>query len=394
MSVETAAAELKDAVREHAEVVAPEALELAHRIHATPELAFEEYRAVAWLDEVLTRNGFRVEREVAGLATALIGEIGHGDLVVGLCAEYDALPEIGHACGHNIIAGAAVLAALALVPWVDQLGLTVRVFGTPAEERGGGKVVMVDAGVFDGTHAALMVHPSPHDLIKPTIAAHTGLDVEFFGVTPPAMSPELGRNAGAAAILLEVAIGLLRQNIRSTDRIAGVIREGGTAPGVLSQHSHVQYSIRTTDDDRLESLLEQVRRCIDGAALATGTRVEVRTHTTYGALHHHEQLGQLYQRNAESLGRVFAPVGSDDVERAAATDFGNVSAVVHGIHPLIGIDAGGFSNHQLGFTEMCGGAEGDRAIREAGTALALTIVDLASDPELRRSVIAQPPGRR
>lgn len=381
---------IKDVVRERAGTVEAEALELAHRIHATPELAFEEHQAVAWLDEALARNGFAVARDVAGLATALVAEIGTGDLVVGLCAEYDALPEIGHACGHNVIAGAAVLAALALAPSVDELGITLRVFGTPAEERGGGKVVMVDAGVFDGTHAALMVHPSPHDLIKPTIAAHTGLDVEFFGVTPPAMSPELGRNAGAAAVLLEVAIGLLRQNIRSTDRIAGVIREAGLAPGVLSQHAHVQYSIRTTDDERLAGLLEQVRRCIDGAALATGTRVEVSTHTTYGALHHHEALGELYRRNAESLGRVFGSVGSDDVERAAATDFGNVSAVVHGIHPLIGIDAGGFSNHQLGFTEVCGGPEGDRAIRDAGTALALTIVDLSCDDELRRSMIDEP----
>jgi amidohydrolase len=383
----------KAAVSERANSAAVEALELSHRLHGTPELAFEEHHAVAWLDELLTRHGFIVHRDVAGLPTALVGEIGTGDLVVGLCAEYDALPEIGHACGHNVIAGAAALAAMALAPSVDELGLTLRVFGTPAEEHGGGKVVMVEAGMFDGTHAALMVHPAPHDLIKPTIAAHCGLDVEFFGETPPAMSPERGRNAGAAAVLLEVAVGLLRQNIRSTDRIAGVIREAGLAPGVLPQRSLVQYSIRTTDDDRLEGLLEQVRRCIDGAALATATRAEVRTHTKYSTLRHNEALGRLYQHNAEELGRVFGPVGADDVERAAATDFGNVSAAVHGIHPLIGIDAGGASNHQIGFADACGGPEGDRAVRDAGTALALTIVDLASDAELRRAMMADAPTR-
>jgi len=379
---------IKDTVRERAAGVEGEALELSHRLHGTPELAFEEHRAVEWLAELLTGHGFAVHRDVAGLPTALMGEIGSGDLVVGLCAEYDALPEIGHACGHNVIAAAAALAAMALAPSVDELGLTLRVFGTPAEERGGGKVVMVEAGAFDGTHAALMVHPTPHDLVKPTIAAHCGLDVEFFGETPPAMSPERGRSAGAAAVLCEVAVGLLRQSIRSTDRIAGVIREGGLAANVLSQHSALQYSLRTTEDDRLDGLLEQVRRCIDGAALATGTRAEVRIHTKYAALRHHDGLGRLYQANAEALGRVFAPVGADDVERAASTDFGNVSAVVHGIHPLIGIDAGGASNHQLGFTAACGGPEGDRAVRDAGTALALTIVDLAVDAELRRQVMS------
>lgn len=379
---------VKQPVRKRVADLSQAALDLSHRIHANPELAFEEHEAAAALAGVLDRHGFSVTRGVAGLPTALVGSAGSGELVVGLCAEYDALPEIGHACGHNVIAAAAALAGMALAPEADGLGLTVKVFGTPAEEGGGGKIIMLDKGVFDGVHAALMVHPTPHDMVRPTIVAHCGLEVEFFGETPPAMAPEQGRNAGAAATLLEVAVGLLRQSIRSTDRLSGFVRSAGTASNILPRHAALSFSLRSATDERLAGLIAQVRRCAEGAALATGTEVEIREHTRYGALRHHARMGELYQANAESLGRVFPQVGPQDAERSAATDFGDVSARIPAIHPLVGIDGQGTSNHQPGYTAHCGGPGGDRAVLDAGTALALTIVDIAVDADLRAELMA------
>ncbi|WP_432981308.1 amidohydrolase [Dactylosporangium sp. CA-233914] len=381
----------KQSVRERVASLGEVALDLSHRIHAHPELAFEEHSASAALAGVLDQHGFTVTRGVADLPTALVGSAGGGELVVGLCAEYDALPEIGHACGHNVITAAAALAGMALAPSADSLGLTVKVFGTPAEERGGGKIIMLGRGVFDGVHAALMVHPTPHDMVRPTIAAHCGLDVEFFGETPPAMAPEQGRNAGAAATLLEVAVGLLRQSIRSTDRLAGYVRSAGTASNVMPKYAALSFSLRSATDERLAELIGQVRRCAEGAALATGTDVEIREHTRYGALRHHAGMGEYYRTNAERLGRVFPPVGAQDAERSASTDFGDVSARIPAIHPLVGIDAQGASNHQAAFTAYCAGPEGDRAVLDAGTALALTIVDIATDPDLRDELMAARP---
>jgi amidohydrolase len=366
-----------------------EAVRLSRLIHGTPELAFEEHQAAGWLSHLLQRHGFDVRSGVAGLPTAMVARVGTGQLTVGLCAEYDALPKIGHACGHNIISGAAALAAMALAPHAERLGITLKVFGTPAEERGGGKVIMLRAGVFEGVHAALMVHPTPHDLVRPTIAALCTLDVEFAGQTPPAMSPEDGHDAAAAATLLQVAVGLLRQSIRSTDRVSGIVRSAGHSPNVLPDQALLSYALRSADDERLSQLVEQFGRCAEGAALATGTQVSIsEPHPRYAALRHHEALGQLYQTNAERLGRRFAPVGAADSERNASTDFGNLSAVIPAaIHPLIGVDAEGASNHQEQFAAHCGLASGDRAVRDAGLALAWTIVDLATDPELRRDLV-------
>lgn len=379
---------LKRSVRSRVTELGPVALDLSHRIHRDPELAFEEFQASGAIANLLERYGFTVTRGVAQLPTAVDASVGNGDLVVALCAEYDALPEIGHACGHNIIAAAATVAGLALGPLADQLKLTVRVLGTPAEEDGGGKLIMLDHGVFDGVHAALMVHPAPHDLVHPTIVAQCGLDLEFLGETPPAMFPEHGRNAGAAATLMEVAVGLLRQSIRSTDRISGFVRSAGTAANVVVDHSVLSFSLRSADDGRLQTLISQMERTAEGVALATGTTLKINEHKRLGALHHHQLLGDRYQANAEELGRVFEPVGQDDTERAAATDFGNVSALLPGIHPLIGIGAEGASNHQPAFTTLCGGPDGDRAVLDGAAALAMTIVDAATDPALRRELLA------
>lgn len=381
---------LSRSVQEHAARRQDRAIALGRRLFDHPELAFEEHLASATLAELLTEEGYRVQRGVGGLDTALVAEHGTGALVVGLCAEYDALPDIGHACGHNVIAGAAALAALALAPYVDELDITLRLFGTPAEERGGGKVLMLERGVFDGTDAVLMVHPAPVDTVSPTIVAVTRLDVEFRGETPPSMFPERGRNAGAASTLMEVAVALARQTLRADERVSGVVLSAGHSPNVVPDRASSSYTLRAGSDERLAALVEQLERCARGAALATGTDVTVaEPDPRYGALREHAGLAAFYRRNAEHVGRRFAPATADDAQRAAGSDFGNLSAVMAAIHPLIGVEAHGASNHQAEFAVACGGPEGDRAIRDGGTALAMTIVDLATDPQLRSELIGR-----
>src|SRR5690606_40444942 len=192
---------------------------LSHRINAHPELAFEEHETSAAIIAALEAGRFAVEKGVAGLPTAFVASAGSGDLAIGVCAEMDALPDIGHGCGHNVIAASAVGAALALAPYADELGLTVRVFGTPAEERGTGKEIMVNAGVFDGTHAAMMVHPSLKDVVIPTLRASRSWQVTYTGRGGHASRPWNALNAGDATVLAQTAIGLLRQQLRDGVRV-------------------------------------------------------------------------------------------------------------------------------------------------------------------------------
>jgi amidohydrolase len=180
--------DLKESARASVDAAADRLVELSHRIHAHPELAFDEHRASRWVAEELERAGLTVERGVADLPTALVASAGSGPLVLGICCEYDALPDVGHACGHNVIAAAGVGAAVGLAALADDLGITVKVFGTPAEEGGGGKVLMIDRGVFAGTHATMMVHPSRRERIAPEMLAIATVDVTYIGKAAHASS--------------------------------------------------------------------------------------------------------------------------------------------------------------------------------------------------------------
>ncbi len=209
-------------------------LALSRMIHDHPELGFEEERASTWCAEVLTDAGYALERGVCGLPTAFAATAGTGPLTVAICAEYDALPEIGHACGHNVIASSAVGAALALAPLADDLGITVRVLGTPAEEGGGGKIIMLQRGGFDGVNAALMVHPAPSELDRMPCLAVAHFDVRYTGKEAHASAyPDRGVNAADAITVAQVAIGLLRQHSRPNDQVHGIVTYGGAAPNIV-----------------------------------------------------------------------------------------------------------------------------------------------------------------
>ncbi len=376
----------KQSVRELLEEAHPALVGLSHWIHANPEVGFEENHASDWVNEWLQTAGFEVERGVADMPTALMGRFGSGPFHVAICVEYDALPEVGHACGHNIIAAAGVGAGLALASVADELGLRVSVMGTPAEESGGGKLAFIEAGLFEDVHAAAMVHPWPSDIATPNIIAITQLDVTFKGHEAHAAGfPHLGRNAADAMVIAQTAIGLLRQQLLSTDRVHGIVTKGGDAPNIIPALTTARFMVRAQDRGRLEELTALVRRCFEAGALATGTEVEVVEGTAYANMVHDTDLAALYRHNAEQLGRVL----DDEPGAPVSSDMGDVSHVVPSIHPMIGIESNGAVNHQREFAEACATPSADRAILDGALGLAWTVIDAAQNQVIRARLMGE-----
>lgn len=363
-------------------------VELSHRIHAHPELSFEEVNASTWCADALEAGGFAVTRQVADIETAFSATIGNGPLEIAICCEYDALPDVGHACGHNVIAAAAVGAGLALQPLVDELGLTVRVLGTPAEEGGGGKILMLDRGVFDGLHAAMMVHPWPSELIQMPCLAVSHFDVAVQGVEAHASAfPEIGRNAADAITIAQVAIGLLRQHAHAGDQVHGIVTYGGAAPNIVPARAEAKYYVRSTTLERLAEWEPRVRSCFDAGALATGTTVRFDVKSpVYSEFRLDEPMAALYKANAIELGRNFAPPSERVV--AASTDMANVSLAMPAIHPTLDVGSLPAVNHQAGFAAACVTSIADKALLDGATAMAQTIIDLATNDAQRSRLLA------
>jgi amidohydrolase len=375
-------------IRHHRETV----IGVSHRIHADPELGHEEYRASALLAGELDRAGLAVKHGVCDLPTAFTAVAGSGDLHVALCAEYDALPGIGHACGHNMIAATALAAGLALAPLADELQLTVTVIGTPAEEvlERGGKVLLLERGAFDGVHAALMIHPAPFELATPAMIAATKFEAEFTGKESHASAaPELGINAADAAVITQVAIGLLRQQLPAQARVHGIFGAAGLAPNVIPAATRGTYLVRTPVFGDLAPLRDRVMNCFRAGALASGCELKLAGgDKAYRDVVHDPGLVALYRQNAERLGRDFSP--DPAAERfAASTDMGNVSALIPSIHPFTQVGAWPTANHQPEFAAVCATGEADDVVIDAATALACTVIDLARDQAQRQALIAR-----
>jgi amidohydrolase len=364
-------------------------LELSHRIHANPEAGFEEVKAAAWISEILSEAGFEVTAGICGLPTAFSAKTGNGPFHVSICAEYDALPGIGHACGHNIIAAAAVGAGIAASAVADEVGLTVYVIGTPAEERGdgGGKILLLERGAFAGIHAAMMVHPAPFDVLTPKVIAASMFEVQYAGKEAHASAfPELGINAADALTIAQTAIGLLRQHILPTDRIHGIITRGGDAPNVIPAHTAASYIVRSQTLAELERLRPRVYRCFEAGALATGSRLEIiGGNKPYSEMIHDREIATLYKRNAERLGRCYPDIGEAAHKSVASTDMGNVSLVIPSIHPMIGIDSMPAVNHQKEFTARCITDAADRAVCDGALAMSWTAIDLAQIQRIQKA---------
>jgi amidohydrolase len=369
---------------------------ISHRIHAHPELGFEEERASTWLAESLTAAGFDVEKGICGVPTAFRATKGRGPLHIGICAEYDCLPGIGHACGHNMIAAMAVGAAVAAVRVADEVGLTITVLGTPAEEIGNdsGKIRLIEGGAFAGIHAAMMVHPAPFDFVAPRLIAASMFDVEYTGKEAHAAAfPELGINAADALTVAQTAIGLLRQHIEPTDRIHGIITKGGDAPNVVPAHTCCKYIIRSNTIDDLAALRRKVLCCFEAGALATGSTMHaIGGDKPYADVRHDAAIAAIYRRNAEAAGRVFPDLGPQADRFAASTDMGNVSHLIPSIHPLIGINSLPAVNHQPEFTAHCVTPDADKAVADGALAMAWTAVDIARDAALTARLRGRPGG--
>ncbi len=364
---------------------------LSHRIHANPEIGFEEEQAARWLAETLTDAGFSVETGICDLPTAFIARAGSGPLHIGLCAEYDSLPGIGHACGHNIIAAASVGAGIAAAKIADEVGLTVSVIGTPAEEvcDAGGKILLLERGAFEGMHAAMMVHPAPKDVVEFPIIAASMFEVCYHGKEAHASAfPERGINAADALTVAQTAIGLLRQHIRSTDRIHGMITKGGDAPNIVPAHTVAKYIVRANTLGDLDEIKQKVVRCFEAGALATGSKLEIHGgEKPYAEMLHDPDMAAAYRRNAEALGRVFPTVDTSLKRAAGSTDMGNVSLAMPAIHPAIGIDSLPAVNHQPEFTAHCVTEAADKAIIDGALSLAWTAVDMATDAAVRERLL-------
>jgi amidohydrolase len=367
-----------------------ELVALSHAVHADAEIAYEEHLSSARVAAALEAAGFEVDKGVAGLPTAFVATAGSGPLHLGICAEYDALPGIGHACGHNIIAAAAVGAGIALADVADDLGLTVTVLGTPAEEGGAGKIHMMNGGAFNGLHAAMMVHPSPVESSTFHCLAVQHLDVRYRGRSAHASAyPELGINAADALTVAQVAIGLLRQHIHPTDRIHGIVTDGGDAPNIVPERTAGEWSVRSATLAALQELLPKVERCFEAGAVATGAEVTVdRSRPPYSEFLHDDDLVRLYEQEATAIGRTFDRPGTVG-QLSGSTDMANVSLVMPTIHPMLRIEAGGAVNHQPGFTAACVTTDADRAVRDGALAMARTAVAMGETPAVRDRLIAR-----
>lgn len=361
-------------------------IDLSHRIHDHPELGFAEVQASRWLTDILANAGLEVETGICDLPTAFRARAGTGPFHIAICAEYDALPQIGHACGHNLMAAMAAGAGIATAQMADDLGLTIEVIGTPAEEvgNGGGKILLLERGAFKGIHAAMLVHPHPmpfDDIGEVTLAVAL-FDVHYTGKASHAgAAPEQGINAADAMTIAQVAIGLLRQQLPSTVRISGIVTEGGAAANIIPSHVSARYNLRAATFEELMELRARVTRCFEAGALATGAHLSIiGGDKPYAQMVQNVAMSELYRRNAEALGRIVQQAPGSG---GGGTDMGNISQVLPSIQPHIGINCLPAINHQPEFAAACVTPEADKAVLDGALAMAWTTIDLALDQTLR-----------
>ncbi|BBY96048.1 amidohydrolase [Mycobacterium gallinarum] len=364
-------------------------VELSHSIHAEPELAFAEHRSCAKTQALVADFGFEITKGLGGLDTAFRADYGSGPLVIGICAEYDALPGIGHACGHNIIAASAVGTALALAEVADELGLTVALLGTPAEEAGGGKVLLLNAGAFDDIVATVMLHPGPLDIAAARSLALSQVAVDYRGrESHAAVAPYLGINAVDAITVSQVAIGLLRQQLAPGQMMHGIVTDGGQATNIIPGHAQMQYTMRANDAASLRELEQRMSDCFLAGAVATGCDYTVaETEPPYDELDPDSWLADTFRDEMVRVGRTPVPAEVEAAFPLGSTDMGNVTQVMPGIHPIVGIDAGGASVHQPAFAAAAAGPGADTAVVEGAIMLARTVVRLAETAAERDRVL-------
>lgn len=376
--------QFKDRSREEVERVREQLIELSATLHSDPELGWQEVRSSQRVADVLGQAGFFLTQPFCGFETAFHAVLGpNGDvppgLRVALMAEYDALPGLGHACGHNLIAASSVGAAIGLSVLVDALNMEVNVFGTPAEEGGGGKIELLDAGAFEGMDLAMMVHPGPVDVARASPLAVSHWSVEYRGAAAHASAfPTEGINAADAFTLAQIGIGLLRQQLPDTSRVHGVVLDAGTAPNSIPETARGRWYVRAKNLSELEAIEKRVMACFEAGALATGCELHIEPESRpYADFQSDEAATRLYELNATALGRVFEPETPGARMASASTDMGNVSQQVPSIHPYIGLGCYPTLNHQREFADCTIGPVAEKALLDGATALSWTAIDRA-----------------
>jgi amidohydrolase len=373
----------KERLRAEVERRADLLVDVSRQIHAHPELNYEERFAHDLLTGVLEAEGLAPERSAYGVGTAFAARAGSTGPTVAVLCEYDALPGIGHACGHNIIGAAGLGAGLAAAALAEEVGGRVVVLGTPAEEGGGGKVLLARQGAFEGVDAAMMIHPAGADLRSMDVIAVHECEVRYSGLAShAAAAPHAGRNALDAAVLGYQAVAALRQHIRADERIHGVITHGGDKPNIVPHHAAAQWMVRSGDLGSLGVLKDRVLACLRAGAEAAGCGMEVTwREVAYADMLDSDPLVAAYAANAAALGRPVAdPAEVGGV--MGSTDMGNISYLVPSIHPMIRVSPPHVSIHTEDF-EACAASEaGDRAVLDGAVAMAWTVADCWLQPGL------------
>jgi amidohydrolase len=388
----------KEAARAAVERYSADLFALSRAIHDDPELRFAEHHAAEEVGRVLANGGLEVETGICDLPTALRATAGTGPLSVVVCAEYDALAGVGHACGHNLIAAAAVGAGIGLAAVTDQVGLKVTVLGTPAEEGGGGKVLLLERGAFAGAHAAMMVHPWHENRLGALCLAVDHLEVRYTGrEAHAASSPQKGVNAADAMVVAQVAIGLVRQHLEPGDLVHGIVTKGGDAANVVPMETIGHFMLRAPTLEALATLRPRIEQCFEAGALATGCSLEIRPLSpTYSDYVADEPLLAAWRVNAELLGRSFGADADGLPLPVVSTDMANVSRTLPAIHPFLGLEAGGAMVHEPAFADAAVGPSAEQVVLDGALSMAFTAIDAASDPDLRRHLLdaaaAQRPG--
>ena len=365
------------------EAARDEIIDLSHRIHANPEPAFEEVQAAAWVAEVIARHGYAVEAPAGSLATAVRGRItggkGPDGPRIAVLAEYDALPGLGHGCGHNTMASSGVGAAIALAAIRDEWAGEVVFLGTPAEERGSGKEIMIKDGLFEGVDAALLFHPSDIDRVEIAPLASEDASVVFTGLQSHAASdPWMGRNALDAMIQLFVSVGLWRQQLPTHTRVHGIIQEGGTAANIIPERTRAWFMIRSADEAYYEVMKERFSALCRAAALAANVEVAVEYSGWACTMKNNRVLGDLWRTNASAYG-----ITDKGIDRnAGSTDMANVSWAVPTIHPTLSITEVETPGHSTEFRDAAARPFADRTVLMAANLVAQTALDLLLNPSL------------
>lgn len=360
-------------------------LDYSHALHADPEVSGDEHRAAERTRSILRQVGFTFDDNQPSAPTALSATFGNSDFVVTFCVEYDALPDIGHACGHNVNAASALGAALALVPLAEELDLTVHVLGTPSEETHGGKVDLIEEGFFAHTHAAAMVHASAHDSAGNSSLALNAWSVSFTGVAAHAASaPSAGVNALDAVHIAQTAIAVARQQLPPRSVVSTIVTRGGEAVNIIPDHTELMVEMRSPLAEHLDVIKDRVDKCLRAGALATDCEITIEPQGhTFADLRQNDDLVRAYASALNGRGREIPTDG----EAVASTDMGNVSHIVPSIHPLIGYDVNGAVNHNRAFADHGTSASADLAVLDGAYGLARAMATAASDEELRNRLV-------